>query len=180
MPNFYLLTGCSGAGKSTVLEALSTQGVATIAEPGRRIVREEQLTGGDALPWTNPNLFVERALAMASNDLHHAATRFDREEPVFCDRGLVDAALALERMGGVPADKSLAGHPRYEAQVFLFAPWPDLYKTDAERQHSFDDAIEEFDAIAAALPRLGYTPILVPKRDVEARTQFILDHVEAA
>ena len=160
MPRFFLLTGCSGAGKSTTLDALAARGADVIAEPGRRIVQEQQARGGDALPW---------------RDMDHASKRLSDDTPVFCDRGLVDAALALERMGAGDAYEILAEHPRYDATVFLFEPWPALFQTDAERQHSFDAAVEEYEAIASALQRLGYTAVLVPQQPPEHRAEFIFD-----
>lgn len=175
MPRFFLLTGCSGAGKSTTLDALAARGADVIAEPGRRIVQEQQARGGDALPWRDMKLFAEAALALAGRDMDHASKRLSDDTPVFCDRGLVDAALALERMGAGDAYEILAEHPRYDATVFLFEPWPALFQTDAERQHSFDAAVEEYEAIASALQRLGYTAVLVPQQPPEHRAEFIFD-----
>ena len=59
---FVILSGCSGGGKSTLLEELRARGHATVAEPGRRIVREEMTLGGNALPWIDPEAFARRAL----------------------------------------------------------------------------------------------------------------------
>ena len=41
MDRFVVITGCSGGGKSTLLDELGRRGHATIEEPGRRIVRED-------------------------------------------------------------------------------------------------------------------------------------------
>lgn len=177
MAQFYLLTGCSGAGKSTTLDALADRGQLTLSEPGRRIVRDELALDGEALPWVNPERFASQAFWMSATEMANTMTAHPGEVPVFCDRGLVDAALALERLGLEPAEEKLANFPRYEAPVFLFHPWRDLFATDRERRHSFDEACAEFDAIAAALPKLGYTPVEVPQDTVEARLEFILDRV---
>lgn len=180
MPRFFLLTGCSGAGKSTTLNALSARGAQTIVEPGRRIVQREQARGGSALPWVDIRQFAETALALAARDLHEAAQSLALDAPVFCDRGLVDAALALERLGGQSAHTLLADHARYERQVFLFEPWPELNQTDAERQLEFDAALEEYEAIASALPQLGYTAMIVPQLSPDQRADFILAAIDAA
>jgi predicted ATPase len=47
---FVVLSGCSGGGKSTLLIELGRRGYATEEEPGRRVVKEEMLGGGLALP----------------------------------------------------------------------------------------------------------------------------------
>lgn len=180
MPRFFLLTGCSGAGKSTTLDTLSARGAETLTEPGRRIVQREQARGGPALPWVDMQLFADTALALSAGDLHDAKTQLAGDVPVFCDRGLIDAALALERLGSGNAETILAGHPRYEDTVFLFEPWPELYRTDAERQHGFDAALDEYESIASALPRLGYTALVVPQRTPEQRADFVLSAIEHA
>ena len=48
---FVVISGCSGGGKSTLLIELGQRGYATVEEPGRRIVKEEMLGAGLALPW---------------------------------------------------------------------------------------------------------------------------------
>ncbi|MEL6962475.1 MAG: AAA family ATPase, partial [Pseudomonadota bacterium] len=42
MENFVVISGCSGGGKSTLLEALKRLGHGVVEEPGRRIVQSER------------------------------------------------------------------------------------------------------------------------------------------
>jgi predicted ATPase len=55
---------CSG--KSPLLAELQQRGIATIEEPGRRIVAEEIKRGGRALPWVDEVSLADRAVADAS------------------------------------------------------------------------------------------------------------------
>src|SRR5690606_37797479 len=87
------ISGCSGGGKSTLLAELSARGFAVVEEPGRRIVRQELESGGDALPWIDMAAFARRAVEMAQDD-HLAAA--SESGWTFFDRGLVDAAAALQ------------------------------------------------------------------------------------
>ena len=109
-PKNILISGCSGGGKSTLLEALSRLGHATVPEPGRRIVAEELRGDGKALPWVNLHAFAERAIQMAEADLAAAESL---EGFVFFDRGLVDAAVAFEFAGGTAYRLLLAGKRHY-------------------------------------------------------------------
>jgi predicted ATPase len=59
---FVVISGCSGGGKSTLLIELGRRGYATVGEPGRRIVKEEMLGEGSALPWANEIAFARRAV----------------------------------------------------------------------------------------------------------------------
>lgn len=171
---FIALSGCSGGGKSTLLEELRQRGHAVVEEPGRRIVQEELASGGHALPWLDLAAFARRAMAMALAD--REAMR-DQPGLVFFDRGLVDAASALEVSGGEPVLNSPAAEYRYNRRVFLTPPWPQIYAGDAERRHGFDAALEEYDRLEKLYPALGYETVILPKVTVIERANFVLDHL---
>ena len=166
-----ILSGCSGGGKSTLLAELARRGIATVPEPGRRIVAEERAGDGRALPWRDPAAFARRAVDMALRDRAGVA---GAEGWVVFDRGLVDAAVALDHAAGVPLHVTLAGQARFHGRVFLTPPWRELYRTDAERQHGFDDAVAEYDRLRAAYAELGYATVILPKTDVAARADALL------
>ena len=48
LPNFYILSGGPGAGKTTTLEALRARGFACVDEAARQILKEQKASGGDA------------------------------------------------------------------------------------------------------------------------------------
>jgi predicted ATPase len=171
---FFLITGCSGGGKSTLLNELARRGYATTPEPGRRIVAEETAGSGQALPWINLPAFAHRAVDMAQADLvkAHAQQGF-----VFFDRGLVDAAAALQFASGIPYRETLGPDLHYAKTVFLAPPWPDIYVQDTGRQHDFKSAAEEFSRLKAALIGLGYDLCLLPKTTVKERADFVLKHL---
>jgi predicted ATPase len=97
--------------------------------------------------------------------------------PAFFDRGLIDAAVALDHLTGEAELTELAARYRYSSQVFLAPPWPELFVSDAERRHDFASAVAEYDRLAAAYPALGYDVILLPKVSVAERLVFILERV---
>lgn len=162
------ISGCSGGGKSTLLAELARRGCATVAEPGRIIVRDEMAKGGSALPWEDAKAFLDLVLTRAITDFKGATAPL-----TFFDRGIIDAAVGLERMGH-PCPEVLERH-RYDSPVFLAPPWEDPFANDAERQHSFADAVAEYEALATAFPALGYEVILLPKVSIAERADFVLD-----
>ena len=174
MGRFTIISGCSGGGKSTLLAELARHGFAAVAEPGRRVVREELASGGDALPWIDAVAFVRRIVAMAQADFEAVRTL---PGPAFFDRGLIDAAVALEHLTGEAVLIDLAPRYRYASPVFLAPPWPELFASDAERRHDFASAVAEYDRLAAAYPALGYDVITLPKVSVAERVVFILERV---
>lgn len=172
---FIVISGCSGGGKSTLLDALAARGFATVPEPGRRIVTDALAGDGSALPWVNPKAFALRAVAMAKADLHAAQSY---EGTVFFDRGLIDAACALAQTGGAPLDETLGQARAYGRAVFLTPPWPEIYQKDDARQHDFRVAEAEFQRLVQLYPKLGYDIHLLPKRPVQDRVAFVLGILE--
>ncbi|MFT4160069.1 AAA family ATPase [Shinella sp.] len=168
---FIVLSGCSGGGKSTLLAELARRGHAVVEEPGRRIVQEELAAGGSALPWLDLAAFARRAVEVALADRQRMA---GHPGLVFFDRGLIDAASALEASGGEPVVAALAAQHRYNRKVFLTPPWPEIYAGDAERRHGFDAALAEYARLETTYPLLGYETVILPKVPVPERADFLL------
>ena len=173
---FVILSGCSGGGKSMLLEELGARGHATVAEPGRRIVREEIASGGHALPWIDPEAFARRAIAMALADRDAKA---GAKGWVFFDRGLVDAAAALSAVTGQPLPEVLSNQ-RYHRRVFLTPPWREIYASDPERRHGWQAAVAEYERLAAIYPALGYDVFVLPRIPVTARADIVLENLADA
>lgn len=168
---FIIISGCSGGGKSTLLEELARRGFSVIEEPGRRIVAAELAGDGKALPWVDAEAFLRRAIALSLEDLERARAL---PGPVFFDRGLLDAASGLTEISGEPALQRFAEQWRFNAKVFLTPPWPEIYRRDAERQHGLEEAIGEYQRLLRDYPALGYEVVELPKVPVRERADFVL------
>jgi predicted ATPase len=169
-----VISGCSGGGKSTLLTELGRRGYATVEEPGRRIVKEELLGDGRALPWVDDIAFARRTIALALVDLAGAS---DHDGWVFFDRGLIDAAAALQHMTGELASTTVLQKHRFHHRVFLTPPWPEIWVTDTERRHSFDAAVAEYRRLIEVYPSLGYEVTILPKVSVSERVDFVLSRL---
>jgi predicted ATPase len=168
---FVVISGCSGSGKSTLLIELGRRGYATVEEPGRRIVKEEMLGDGLGLPWVNEVAFARRAVEIALAD----RTAADRAAGwVFFDRGLLDAAAALQHLTGEPTLTTLGQAHRYHHKIFLTPPWPEIYVTDSERRHDLDAAVAEYQRLLELYPSLGYEVVILPKVSVPERADLVL------
>lgn len=66
--NLFVISGCSGGGKSTLLVELTRRGYATVEEPGRRIVAAEMSAKGTALPWIDMEVFARLAVSVSLKD----------------------------------------------------------------------------------------------------------------
>lgn len=172
-----VISGCSGGGKLTLLAELKARGCAVVDEPGRRIIREEVASSCSALPWLDLAAFLRRAIDMALAD---RAAAEDHNGWVFFDRGLVDAASALEALTGDPITRSLCTEHRYHPAVFMAPPWPEIYVSDADRKHGFEAAVAEYDRLMQAFPALGYEVIPLPKTPTMQRADFVLASLDGA
>ena len=75
-PDFHIITGGPGSGKTTLIDALAAQGFHHMPEAGRAIIRDQIAIGGGALPWADRGAFAELMLSWELRSWHeaHAAT----------------------------------------------------------------------------------------------------------
>lgn len=175
-PQRFILSGCSGGGKSTLLSELRRRGFQTFEEPGRQIVREEQAAGGSALPWVDPEAFAAKAIEMSVASFDTATTA---KTPVFYDRSFIDAISYVSHLNGEvrPEHRQLIETKRYADQVFLTPPWTEIFQNDAERQTSFDGAVEEYERLLVSFAEFGYEAIVLPKLPVQDRVTYLLGRI---
>ena len=175
-PNFHILTGGPGAGKTTTLAALRARGFQGVDEAARQILKEQAAIGGNATHDGDQaryrDLTLERSIAA-----FEAVT--EREAPVFFDRGIAEMRDYAVPEGQEPPARMLEAIRRYRFAplVFIFPPWREIYCHDEERKHDFAHAEWVFDICATAYRADGYRLAEVPKATVEERVSFILGRV---
>lgn len=168
---FVILSGCSGGGKTSLIEELARRGYATVPEPGLRIVKEERANGGSTLPWIDLAAFARRAVEMAHNDLV-AARRLTG--PVFFDRGLIDAASALEYATGTALPEAYAGCEALHTTSFFVPPWRENLHSSADRSGDFTEAVAEYERLLDTYANLGFSIEVLPRIGVAQRVDHIL------
>jgi len=170
-PNFFVLTGGPGVGKTTLIRQLTALGELTVEENARAVIREQEAVGGPGAPWRDGRAFCDLT---TERDIADFDRRAGETRRAFFDRGIMDMYGA----NGVPPSPTLAEAVRtrrYNRRVFVFPPWPEIYETDAERRQDWAEAEATFGLILRRLPELGYEPVVVPKADPAARAQWVLD-----
>ncbi|SDI30426.1 AAA family ATPase [Chryseobacterium jejuense] len=175
----YILTGGPGAGKTTLLNGLNDIGFITVAEEGRRIIKEQLSSHGNGLPWIDKGLFA-KLMFDSSIKSFQKIVRISGNDPVFFDRGILDTIgyLKLEKLP-VPEEMDItAREMMYNKNVFILPPWKEIYENDPERKQTLEVAEHTFECIYETYLEYGYHVIEVPKVTVEQRIRFILDHIE--
>lgn len=176
-PNFYIFTGGPGAGKTTVLNELEKLNYNCIPEVARAIIKEQHASGGNALHTGDR---ISYADLMLKNSMRDFMTASSKKNLHFFDRGIPDLYSYLSQYcGGVTETLQEAiKHYRYNTQVFLFPPWPEIYCHDTERKLSLDEAIQTYHSVKTAYELCGYKTVDVPKSSITERVHFILNTVK--
>lgn len=172
--NFHVLTGGPGSGKTTVINGLREKGYTCVSETGRKIIREQTETSGDAVPWKNAKEYSKLMLQYSVRDYIRAE---EGEDLQFFDRGIPDI-LGYERLINLPIDEKLircSEEYRYNPKVFIFPPWKEIYCTDSERKQDMKTAVDTYEMMKKTYAELGYNLIEVPCADVIIRIEFILN-----
>ncbi len=160
-PNFFLISGGPGVGKTTLLEELRRRGERVVEETHRRIIREGRAQSGS----------LKLGTLAAREDIARFEAMGEVQERVFFDRGVVDSLTPQAPPWMWAAAKRL----RYNDLVFTPPPWPEIYTQDEERRQTFEDCLATHETMRRQLLGLGYTPVTVPPASVEARAAFVLE-----
>ena len=69
---------------------------------------------------------------------------------------------------------------RYARTVFIAPPWPQIFRNDAERHQTLEEAERTYEAMVEVYTALGYTLVPLPLVSVEERVRFVTDYVANA
>lgn len=172
-PNFFILTGGPGSGKTAVLDELAQRGYITVAEVARTIIKQQKAIGGNALHTGNRNAFLELMLEQSIVDYQKNA---NENKAVFFDRGIADlygyAKVFCQKEN--QSVNNAVSHFRYNKTVFLFPPWEKIYINDTERQQDFAESVKTYFTVKNAYNECGYNLVEMPKISTKKRVDLIL------
>ncbi|SHL86849.1 Predicted ATPase [Roseovarius pacificus] len=174
-----VVTGGPGSGKSSLIEALARRGFHTMPEGGRAIIQDQVTIGGTALPWSDRAAFAELMLGWELRS-HRKASAMT--ESVIMDRGIPDVIgyLTLCGLPVPPHVEAAAKHYPYNRHVFLAPYWDAIFTQDAERKQDKQEAEATGRVMAETYTRLGYRVVGLPFAGIEARADFVADHLRTS
>jgi predicted ATPase len=170
------ITGGPGSGKTALLQALASRGFATVAESARAVIAERQALGLSPRP--EPAAFAREILR---RDVQNFESTADGAAWVFFDRGVIEAVGMVHEVEPMPRAElgallsAYAMHPL----VFVLPPWPEIYTTDAQRDHDFAHAVAVHGSVSRWYRQCGYTLHEVPRGPVGERAQHVLQALRA-
>jgi predicted ATPase len=173
---FFVITGGPGSGKSTLIDALAARGLARTVEAGRAIIQDQIAIGGNALPWSDPLAFAELMLSWEMRSYRWARMQ---DGTVIFDRGMPDLVgyLRLVKLP-LPAHMDQAARSfRYNRQVFIAPPWPEIFAQDSERKQTLKEAEQTHRVMVETYTTYGYDLVPLPLASIEERVQFVLQRI---
>ena len=172
--SFYIITGGPGGGKTSLLENLATHGYNFIPETARQIMKERLAKG--LAPRPDPSIFAQQIFEL---DWKNFVSNSDLSSLLFFDRSFMDSACMLfdSDLNSYENIRDTYMANRYNNMVFITPPWKEIYRTDDERDQSFEQSIEVYTRLAKWYKEHDYDMVILPKDTIENRTKFILNLV---
>lgn len=174
LPRRAVLTGAPGAGKSTLLDAAAAAGLMTSPEVARELLRTP---GGMELRASDPLGFAEAMLEAHADEFEK---HVGEPGPVLFDRGFPDVAGFLD-VSGLAVPKAVdraCRRLRYAGPILRAPAWRDIYRQDAERIQTWEEAVASDEAVTAAWRRYGYDLIDLPYSSVTERLEFLRTFID--
>lgn len=175
-PKKVVIAGGPGTGKTSIINHLKTLGFLCYDEISRQITLQARADGIEQLFLTEPLMFSEKLLEGRTQQFIDAAN--EKEAVVFLDRGLPDVLAYMDYIGDDYPQKFVEACKRHQYdEVFILAPWQDIFTSDNERYENFEQAIAIHNHLVNTYKTFGYKLIDVPFGTVEKRTNFILNRI---
>lgn len=174
--NFYVITGGPGVGKTSLLEELGNRRYKIVPEIARELIKEQEESNGEALPWKDKKLYKEKMFRRTVNSYEQAEKNINGGTPIFFDRGFLDT-ICYAKLIRSEIDERMeffAGNWKYNKSIFMLPPWKEIYTTDNERKQDWDEAVLTFEKMCETYKRYGYNIVEVPKKTISERADFVL------
>ena len=172
----FVISGCFGGGRSSLISELKQRGQYVVPQAGRIIVREQIALGGTALPWNDKLAF---AMQLASKALEQYGSVSECNGDMFFDRSIVEVEVFcdLHDLRLPQSYWSTVDTCRYTYPIFLVPPWQEIFESDSERQHGFEAAIQECNALQLKFLANGYRVRVIPQITIAKRVDWILNAI---
>ncbi|MFC3909157.1 AAA family ATPase [Legionella dresdenensis] len=175
-----VISGCSGGGKTTLINELSKMGYAVVPEAATEIVNQQLNKNGQNTPWQDRGGFCKLLIEKSLDDFHRAKAMTDiYDNTIFFDRSYLEGIRYYKSLNTIDSDKYdfFINNLRYFHAVYITPPWEEIYCQNETRKHSFKKSVDDFEKVVSFYLKCGYQTIELPKVDVRARVQFILSSI---
>jgi len=172
-----VITGGPGTGKTSIIDELLQRKYVCLEEISRQVTLDAKKQGIDQLFLTEPLLFSDMLLEGRKSQFLEANS--NTRELTFLDRGIPDIIAYMDYLGTTYPKRfnEACKNHKYD-QVFILAPWQQIYVSDNERYENFDQAVQIHDHLVNSYSNFGYELFDVPFGSISSRADFILNIVK--
>jgi len=174
---FIAIAGSPGAGKSTLLVEFALRGHEVVSDSAREVIAGRKAR--NLSPRPDP---VEFAQEVYRRDLAKYRSAEGTNGLVFFERTAIESrAMLLDalRQAGRPAEVE-AEELVFFDPVFVLPPWQEIYRTDQERDHTFEHALWVHEQVLSCYRAHGYRVLEVPRCSPPERADYVLASVANA
>ena len=175
----FIFTGTPGSGKTSVIQELEKLGHIIISESATDVIAQEQAKGS-MRPWEGHD-FIDKIIALQKQ--RQAAARGDvqfYDRSPFCVYALGRYLSSELTSNFIPSsilqeeiDRCIK-YKIYQNKIFFFENLGFIESTHA-RKISYEDALVFEQMHLDVYKEFGFEIVLVPKRSIEERCQFVLE-----
>lgn len=169
-----VITGGPGTGKTSLINELIKRNYVCLEEISRQVILDARKDGVEQLFLTNPLLFSERLMASRIKQFYVAKNT--ETSFTFIDRGVPDVLAYMDYANETyPKSFENACHDCRYDQVYVLAPWQDIFISDNERYENFDQAVKIHEQLLNTYHKYQYNLIDIPFDTIENRVDYLLD-----
>lgn len=183
-PKRIVITGGPATGKTAIIDHLMSQGYTCYEEVIRKLTAAAQESGDITENHSNPIALVNDAVLFNTTLINLRVEDFKAAETIdaslsFFDRGTPDVLAYMSYFKQEISEDfiNICEQHKYDC-VFILPPWKAIFKDDAERFETFEEATEIYHHLKNAYQQFGYDCIEVPFGSIEERTNFIIEQLK--
>lgn len=169
-----VITGGPGTGKTSLINELTKRNFICLEEISRQVILDARKDGVEQLFLTEPLLFSERLLERRMTQFQEANNT--KKPYVFIDRGVPDVLAYMDYANeSYPSFFEKACQDCRYDQVYVLAPWQDIFTSDTERYENFSQAVKIHEQLLNTYNKYQYNLIDIPFNTIENRVDYLLD-----
>ncbi|MCF7791675.1 MAG: AAA family ATPase [Victivallales bacterium] len=172
----YIITGPPGSGKTTLINALSSEGYLGLPEIPRKLIKEQIAEREGISPFTD----LEAFFGLVFDEMYKQyLSVIDQDKTCFFDRSMPDV-LGYSYKYRIPfheKHRKIILNSKFCNTVFFCPPWKEIYVKDNERPYPYSEVKLLGKFLLIAYKNLGFKINVLPNVSVNERVIYIKDKI---